>query len=114
MCPLQPGGAMPQGYPGGPAPGQQPMPGYPGGPAPVPNPSMPGYGGGGPSGPSPPAVPAISVRCATNAPTCPVASYSFLSHKADILDQIERKCIFYKGYFWFMFIQLCHMIKPTS
>uniref|UniRef100_A0AAY4A7E7 Annexin n=1 Tax=Denticeps clupeoides TaxID=299321 RepID=A0AAY4A7E7_9TELE len=52
--PPQPGGGMPQGYPGGPpAPGQQPMPGYPG--APVPNPSMPAYGGGTPS-----VVPAIS------------------------------------------------------
>lgn len=47
---------MPQGYPGVPAPGQQPMPSYPG--APVPNPSMPGYGGGVPAGP---AVPAINV-----------------------------------------------------
>lgn len=47
---------MPQGYPGGPAPGQQPMPSYPGAPA---NPSMPGYGGGAPAGP---AVPGINVR----------------------------------------------------
>uniref|UniRef100_A0AAR2IWV8 Annexin n=1 Tax=Pygocentrus nattereri TaxID=42514 RepID=A0AAR2IWV8_PYGNA len=49
----RPAGGMPQGYPGGPAPGQQPMPGYPGG-APAPNPSMPtmpGYGGGAPAGP---------------------------------------------------------------
>lgn len=50
---------MPQGYPGVPAPGQQPMPSYPG--APVPNPSMPGYGGGVPAGPAGPAVPAINV-----------------------------------------------------
>lgn len=52
---------MPQGYPGGPAPGQQPMPAYPGG-TPVPNPSMPtmpGYGGGAPAGPGVPAGPAI-------------------------------------------------------
>lgn len=47
---------MPQGYPGGPAPGQQPMPAYPG----VPNPSMPGYGGGVPTGPTPPAGPAVN------------------------------------------------------
>uniref|UniRef100_A0A674BDQ9 Annexin n=1 Tax=Salmo trutta TaxID=8032 RepID=A0A674BDQ9_SALTR len=46
---------MPQGYPGGPAPGQQPMPGYPGG-APAPNPSMPGYGGGAPAIPHSPAI----------------------------------------------------------
>lgn len=51
---------MPQGYPGMPAPGQQPMPGYPG--APAPNPSMPGYGGGVPAGPTPPAGPAVNVR----------------------------------------------------
>uniref|UniRef100_A0A8B9KEE5 Annexin n=1 Tax=Astyanax mexicanus TaxID=7994 RepID=A0A8B9KEE5_ASTMX len=52
---------MPQGYPGGPAPGQQPMPAYPGA-APVPNPSMPtmpGYGGGAPAGPGVPTGPAI-------------------------------------------------------
>uniref|UniRef100_A0A3Q3LP02 Annexin n=1 Tax=Labrus bergylta TaxID=56723 RepID=A0A3Q3LP02_9LABR len=47
-----PGGA-PQGYPGGPAPGQ-PMPNYPG--APATNPSMPGYGSGVPSNPQAPAV----------------------------------------------------------
>uniref|UniRef100_A0A8C1H410 Annexin n=1 Tax=Cyprinus carpio carpio TaxID=630221 RepID=A0A8C1H410_CYPCA len=41
------------GYPGGPAPGQQPMPAYPG----APNPSMPGYGGGVPTGPTPPVAP---------------------------------------------------------
>uniref|UniRef100_A0A8C1ARF5 Annexin n=2 Tax=Cyprinus carpio TaxID=7962 RepID=A0A8C1ARF5_CYPCA len=50
---MQPGGGMPQGYPGGPAPGQQPMPAYPG----APNPSMPGYGGGVPTGPTPPVAP---------------------------------------------------------
>uniref|UniRef100_A0A7N8WV53 Annexin n=1 Tax=Mastacembelus armatus TaxID=205130 RepID=A0A7N8WV53_9TELE len=50
LC-LQPGGA-PQGYPGGPAPGQ-PMPSYPG--APATNPSMPGYGGGVPANPQAPA-----------------------------------------------------------
>lgn len=55
---VQPGGGMPQGYPGVPAPGQQPMPAYPG----VPNPSMPGYGGGVPTGPTPPAGPAVNVR----------------------------------------------------
>ena len=55
---------MPQGYPGGPAPGQQPMPqGYPGAPAPAPSPSMPGYGGGAPAGQTTPAAPAINVRC---------------------------------------------------
>uniref|UniRef100_A0A674BDQ7 Annexin n=1 Tax=Salmo trutta TaxID=8032 RepID=A0A674BDQ7_SALTR len=55
FSPFQPGGGMPQGYPGGPAPGQQPMPGYPGG-APAPNPSMPGYGGGAPAIPHSPAI----------------------------------------------------------
>ncbi len=55
---VQPGGGMPQGYPGVPAPGQQPMPAYPG----APNPSMPGYGGGVPTGPTPPAGPAVNVR----------------------------------------------------
>uniref|UniRef100_A0A8C1VJQ3 Annexin n=1 Tax=Cyprinus carpio TaxID=7962 RepID=A0A8C1VJQ3_CYPCA len=50
---MQPGGGMPQGYPGGPAPGQQPMPAYPG----AQNPSMPGYGGGVPTGPTPPVAP---------------------------------------------------------
>uniref|UniRef100_A0A669CGM1 Annexin n=1 Tax=Oreochromis niloticus TaxID=8128 RepID=A0A669CGM1_ORENI len=49
----EPGGA-PQGYPGGPSPGQ-PMPSYPG--APATNPSMPGYGSGGPSNPQAPAIP---------------------------------------------------------
>uniref|UniRef100_A0A4W5JMD1 Annexin n=1 Tax=Hucho hucho TaxID=62062 RepID=A0A4W5JMD1_9TELE len=65
FSPFQPGGGMPQGYPGGPspcppqgypggpAPGQQPMPGYPGG-APAPNPSMPGYGVGAPATPHSP------------------------------------------------------------
>lgn len=56
---------MPQGYPGGPAPGQQPMPTYPGG-APAPNPSypsMPGFGGpGAPAGPGAPVAPAFNVR----------------------------------------------------
>ncbi|KAG9345935.1 hypothetical protein JZ751_007749 [Albula glossodonta] len=47
------GGGMPQGYPGGPAPGQ-PMPNYPG--APAPNPSMPAYGGGAPAAPVAPAI----------------------------------------------------------
>lgn len=56
---LQPGGA-PQGYPGGPSPGQ-PMPGYPG--APATNPSMPGYGSGGPSNPQGPAMPVRCGRC---------------------------------------------------
>ncbi|KAJ8284887.1 hypothetical protein COCON_G00037370 [Conger conger] len=50
----QGGGGMPQGYPGGPAPGQQPMPNYPG--APAPNPSMPAYGGGAPAASMAPAV----------------------------------------------------------
>uniref|UniRef100_A0A672YW86 Annexin n=1 Tax=Sphaeramia orbicularis TaxID=375764 RepID=A0A672YW86_9TELE len=50
---LQPGGA-PQGYPGGPAPGQ-PMPNYPAGPAT--SPSMPAHGGGAPSHPQAPAFP---------------------------------------------------------
>ncbi|XP_056152574.1 annexin A11b [Lampris incognitus] len=50
-----PGGAQ-QGYPAGPAPGQQPMPNYPG--APPTNPSMPGYGGAAPT--HSPAAPAIS------------------------------------------------------
>lgn len=54
LC-LQPGGA-PQGYPGGPAPGQ-PTPNYPA--APATNPSTPGYGSGVPSSPQ---APAISVR----------------------------------------------------
>ncbi|KAK3559939.1 hypothetical protein QTP86_028852 [Hemibagrus guttatus] len=61
-----PGGGMPQGYPGGPAPGQQPMPTYPGA-APAPNPSfpgMPGFGGpgapAGPAGPGAPVAPAIN------------------------------------------------------
>uniref|UniRef100_A0A667YVK3 Annexin n=1 Tax=Myripristis murdjan TaxID=586833 RepID=A0A667YVK3_9TELE len=54
LC-LQPGGA-PQGYPGGPAPGQS-MPNYPA--APATNPSTPGYGSGVPSTPQ---APAISVR----------------------------------------------------
>ncbi|XP_062298139.1 annexin A11b isoform X1 [Scomber scombrus] len=49
-----PGGAQ-QGYPGGPAPGQQPMPNYPG--APPTNPSVPGYGSGAPSHPQAPAIP---------------------------------------------------------
>ncbi|KAJ8365749.1 hypothetical protein SKAU_G00145800 [Synaphobranchus kaupii] len=49
----QGGGTMPQGYPGGSAPGQQPMPNYPG--APAPNPSMAGYGAA-PAAPMAPAV----------------------------------------------------------
>ncbi|TTZ04183.1 Annexin A11 [Bagarius yarrelli] len=60
---LQPGGGMPQGYPGGPAPGQQPMPNYPGA-APGQNPSfpgMPGFGGPGPAGPGAPVAPAFNL-----------------------------------------------------
>ncbi|KAJ8264330.1 hypothetical protein GJAV_G00147930 [Gymnothorax javanicus] len=50
----QGGAGAPQGYPGGPAPGQQPMPNYPG--APASNPSMPAYGGGAPAAPVAPAI----------------------------------------------------------
>ncbi|KAJ8406757.1 hypothetical protein AAFF_G00296730 [Aldrovandia affinis] len=48
------GGNMPQGYQGGPAPGQQPVPNYGG--APATSPSMPAYGGGAPAAPMAPAV----------------------------------------------------------
>uniref|UniRef100_A0A671RJ70 Annexin n=1 Tax=Sinocyclocheilus anshuiensis TaxID=1608454 RepID=A0A671RJ70_9TELE len=74
LCSVQPGGGMPQGYPGVPAPGQQPMPAFPG----APNPSMPGYGGGVPTGPTPPAAPAVNVRdCQLHQPHQAFVCFSF-------------------------------------
>uniref|UniRef100_A0A672PHL6 Annexin n=1 Tax=Sinocyclocheilus grahami TaxID=75366 RepID=A0A672PHL6_SINGR len=83
LCSVQPGGGMPQGYPGVPAPGQQPMPMYPG----ALNPSMPGYGGGVPTGPTPPAAPAVNVRDSQlHQPHQALVCFSFKGYRGTIKD----------------------------